>query len=141
MRVQFTGLAVGHPDRRGEALAESRHPEGQNIDSGIGWPLKRRGRVIRPAACSAFHGRVHGRTPFSRYSIICAVMRLYTSFLSVVFCIVFFSFKTNFFFAKPATVLKAFSGADMSRARFFRVHRRPLTGSTAGITPVLSGAG
>jgi len=27
-------------------------------------------------------------------------MRLYTSFLSVVFCIVFFSFKTNVFFAK-----------------------------------------
>ena len=29
------------------------------------------------------------------------------------------------------------SGADMSRARLFRVHRRPLTGSTAGITPVV----
>jgi hypothetical protein len=27
-------------------------------------------------------------------------MRVYTSFLSVVFCIVFFSFKTNCFFAK-----------------------------------------
>src|SRR5580700_6641034 len=49
--------------------------------------------------------------------------------------------KTIFFFAKTATVLKAFSGADMSRARSVRVHRRPLTGSTAGITPVLSGAG
>jgi hypothetical protein len=31
--------------------------------------------------------------------------------------------------------------ADLSRARFVRVHRRPLTGSTAGITPVFTGAG
>jgi hypothetical protein len=45
--------------------------------------------------------------------------------------------KTIFFFAKTATVLKAFSGADMSRAQPYRVHRRPLTGSTAGITPVV----
>jgi hypothetical protein len=37
--------------------------------------------------------------------------------------------------------LKAFSGADLSRARFVRVHRRPLTGSTAGITPVLKRRG
>ena len=48
-----------------------------------------------------------------------------------------FSFKTIFSSRKPATVLKAFSGADLSRARSFRVHRRPLTGSTAGITPGL----
>jgi len=38
---------------------------------------------------------------------------------------------------KPATVSKAFSGADLSRARFVRVHRRPLTGehrrSNAGL--------
>jgi hypothetical protein len=50
---------------------------------------------------------------------------------------VFFSFKTNVFFAKTRDGSKAFSGADLSRARFVRVHRRPLTGSTAGITPVL----
>jgi hypothetical protein len=34
-------------------------------------------------------------------------------------CLAFYSpSKTIFFFAKPATVLKAFSGADLSRARF-----------------------
>lgn len=58
------------------------------------------------------------------------------SFLSVVFCILF-SFKTNFFLRETRDGLKAFSGADMSRARLYRVHRRPLTGSTAGITPVV----
>jgi hypothetical protein len=53
----------------------------------------------------------------------------------VLFASFFISFsplKTIFFFAKPATVCRAFSGADQSRARLVRVHRRPLTGSTAG---------
>jgi hypothetical protein len=36
MRIQFAGLAVGHPDRRGEVLAESGHPKGQNVDPGVG---------------------------------------------------------------------------------------------------------
>jgi hypothetical protein len=56
----------------------------------------------------------------------------------VVFCIVFFSFKTNFFFAKTRD---GFEGVQrrgpVKGAGKFRVHRRPLTGSTAGITPVL----
>jgi len=56
----------------------------------------------------------------------------------VVACIVF-SFKKNFFLRDTRDGSEAFSGADQSRARSFRVHRRPLTGSTAGITPVLSG--
>jgi hypothetical protein len=48
-----------------------------------------------------------------------------------------FSFKNNFFLRETRDGLKAFSGADQSRARAgTRVHRRPLTGSTAGITPV-----
>jgi len=38
----------------------------------------------------------------------------------------------QFFLRKTATVCRAFSGADQSRARLVRVHRRPLTGSTAG---------
>jgi hypothetical protein len=54
-----------------------------------------------------------------------------------VFCIVF-SFKTNFFFAKTRD---GFEGVQrrgpVKGAGKFRVHRRPLTGSTAGITPVL----
>jgi hypothetical protein len=96
--------------------------------------------VIRPAACSAFHRRIPGRTSFSRDSTISAVMRLCTSFLSVVFCIVI-SFKNNFLPRETRDGLRAFSGADLSRARFVRVHRRPLTGSTAGRTPVVRGRG
>src|SRR5258708_39764765 len=72
----------------------------------------------------------------SRRSTICALMRREMSFLSVVSCIVF-SFKNNFFLRETRDGLKAFSGADMSRARPHRVHCRPLTGSTAGITPVV----
>ena len=49
--------------------------------------------------------------------------------------------KNNFFLRETRDGSEAFSGADMSRARLHRVHRRPLTGSTAGITPVYSGAG
>jgi hypothetical protein len=53
-----------------------------------------------------------------------------------VFCIVFFSSKTNFFFAKTRD---GFEGVQrrghVKGAGKFRVHRRPLTGSTAGITP------
>jgi len=48
MRVQFTCLAVGHPDRRGEVLAESGHPEGQDVDSGIGLAVKTQ-RTSNPA--------------------------------------------------------------------------------------------
>ena len=40
MRVQLAGLAVGHPDRRGEVLTESRHPEGQDVDSRVGLAVK-----------------------------------------------------------------------------------------------------
>src|SRR4051794_26785027 len=40
MRVQFAGLAVSHPDRRGEVLTESRHSEGQDVDSGVGLTVK-----------------------------------------------------------------------------------------------------
>ena len=48
-----------------------------------------------------------------------------------------FFFKNNFF-RETRDGFEAFSGADQSRARAkTRVHRRPLTGSTAGITPVL----
>jgi hypothetical protein len=58
-----------------------------------------------------------------------------------VFCIVF-SFKTNFFFAKTRD---GFEGVQrrgpVKGAGKFRVHRRPLTGSTAGITPVLKRRG
>ena len=49
--------------------------------------------------------------------------------------------KNHFFFAKTGDGLRAFSGADLSRARLARVHRRPLTGSTGVITPVLKVAG
>jgi len=60
----------------------------------------------------------------------------------VVFCIVFFSFKTNFFFAKTRD---GFEGVQrrgpVKGAGKFRVHRRPLTGSTAGITPVVKRRG
>ena len=40
-----------------------------------GIPLDRRGRVMRPAACSAFHGLSQGLTPCSREATICAVTR------------------------------------------------------------------
>src|SRR3974390_386994 len=46
-------------------------------------------------------------------------MRLYTSFLSVVFCIVF-SLKNNLFLRETRDGLRAFSGADLSRARVER---------------------
>ena len=39
--------------------------------------------MIRPAACSAFQGRIQGRTPFSRCSTICAVMRVVGSLTSL----------------------------------------------------------
>src|ERR1700693_2818410 len=29
MRIQFAGLAIGHPNRRGKVLAEGGHPEGR----------------------------------------------------------------------------------------------------------------
>jgi hypothetical protein len=55
---------------------------------------------------------------------------------------IFFSLKTNFFFAKTRD---GFEGVQrrgpVKGADKFRVHRRPLTGSTAGITPVVKGAG
>jgi len=54
-----------------------------------------------------------------------------------VFCIFYFSFKNNFFLRETRDGLVAFSGADLSRRGFSTRHRRPLTGSTAGITPVL----
>jgi hypothetical protein len=44
------------------------------------------------------------------------VIRLYTSFLSVVVCIVF-SFKKTLFLSETRDGLRAFSGADLSRAR------------------------
>ena len=37
---------------------------------------RRKGRVIRPAACSAFHGFTHGRTPFARSARMRSVTRL-----------------------------------------------------------------
>src|ERR1019366_4030384 len=40
MRVQFAGLAEGHPDRDCKVLAESGHPEGQYVDSGVGLAVK-----------------------------------------------------------------------------------------------------
>jgi hypothetical protein len=52
----------------------------------------------------------------------------------------FFSFTTNFFISKTREGLEAFSGADLSRRSLSRVHRRPLTGSTAGITAFFIGA-
>jgi hypothetical protein len=56
--------------------------------------------------------------------------------------VIVFSFKKNFFLRETRDGFEAFSGADQSRARAgTRVHRRPLTGSTAGITPVFKGAG
>src|SRR5208283_5326746 len=138
MRVQFAGLPVGHPDRRGKVLAESGHPQGQDVDSGVGLAVKTQ-RTGNPAGGVLSIPWTSPRADaFSRYSTICAVMRLYTSFLSVVFCIVFFSFKTDFFFAKTRD---GFEGVQrrgpVKGAGKFRVHRRPLTGSTAGITPVL----
>ena len=39
-----------------------------------GIPLERRGRVMRPAACSAFHGLNQGRIPFSSSVTICPVI-------------------------------------------------------------------
>jgi hypothetical protein len=52
---------------------------------------------------------------------------------------VLFSFKTNFFFAKTRD---GFEGVQrrgpVKGAGEFRVHRRPLTGSTAGVTPFLN---
>ena len=44
--------------------------------------------------------------------------------------------KTIFFFAKPATVRGRSAARTCQGRGFSRVHRRPLTGSTAGITPV-----
>src|SRR5271157_5478906 len=46
-------------------------------------PLWRSGRVILPAACSAFHGFIQGRTPCSRSAMILLVILLYTSRNSV----------------------------------------------------------
>jgi len=40
MRIQFAGLAIGHPNRRGKVLAEGGHPEGRDVDSGIGLAVK-----------------------------------------------------------------------------------------------------
>ena len=34
--AKFDGLAVGHPDRCGEALHAGRHPQRQNVDAGVG---------------------------------------------------------------------------------------------------------
>src|ERR1700722_938671 len=45
-------------------------------------PLCRNGRVILPAAWSAFHGFIHGRTPCSRSAMIRLVILLYTSRVS-----------------------------------------------------------
>ena len=36
MGVKFDGLAVGHPDRCGEALHAGRRPQRQNVDAGVG---------------------------------------------------------------------------------------------------------
>src|SRR5882724_9301417 len=53
----------------------------------------------------------------------------------------YFPFKNNFFLRETRDGSRAFSGADQSRRGVCsRVHRRPLTGSTAGITPVLQKA-
>jgi hypothetical protein len=49
--------------------------------------------------------------------------------------------KTIFFFAKPATVRGRSAARTCQGRGFSRVHRRPLTGSTAGITPVLQRRG
>src|SRR5216683_1674000 len=48
-----------------------------------GFPLWRSGRVIRPAACSAFHGLTQGLTPFSKWLTIWLVIRVWTSCFSV----------------------------------------------------------
>jgi hypothetical protein len=34
--AKFDGLAVGHPDRCGEALHAGRRPQRQNVDAGVG---------------------------------------------------------------------------------------------------------
>jgi hypothetical protein len=53
-----------------------------------------------------------------------------------------FSFKTDFFFAKTRDGLEGVQRrGPVKGAGKFRVHRRPLTGSTAGVTPVFKGAG
>jgi len=60
------------------------------------------------------------------------------SFGGVLHCILL---QNQFFLRETRDGFEAFSGADQSRAQFFSVHRRPLTGSTAGVTPVVKGAG
>jgi len=52
-------------------------------------------------------------------------------------CSALHSPQEHLFFAKTRDGLRAFNGADLSRARLARVHRRPLTGSTRVRTPVL----
>ncbi|MCY1251493.1 hypothetical protein D9M72_652620 [compost metagenome] len=40
-----------------------------------GCPLHRNGRVMRPFVFTAFHGFIHGRTPFASSSVILSVIR------------------------------------------------------------------
>jgi hypothetical protein len=136
MRIQFAGLMVGHPDRRGEVLAKSGHSEGQNVDSGVGLAVK--AQRTGNSACGVLslpRTRPGADTLFQIYHDLFSDAAV-NVFSFGMFCIVF-SFKTNFFLRETRDGLKAFSDADMSRAQPYRVHRRPLTGSTAGITAVV----
>jgi hypothetical protein len=50
--AKFCGMARAHRER--------------TLIRAVGLPLWRSKRLIRPATCSAFHGRTHGLTPFSK---------------------------------------------------------------------------
>src|SRR5258708_4506978 len=139
--VQFAGLAEGHPDRRGKILAQGGHPEGKHVDSGVGLA------VVPQRTGNPSGGVLRVPWTYPRADTLLQILHnlrgdaaVYIfSFGCVLHCLLLQ--KTNFFFAKPANGLRAFSGADLSRARLVRVHRRPLTGSTAGKTPAVKGRG
>jgi hypothetical protein len=54
--LKLACLLKGHPDWGGVILLYRRGPKHQNIDAPIGNPVPAQGRVMRPAACSAFQG-------------------------------------------------------------------------------------
>ena len=64
MAAELLRLLEGHPQRRGDSRRSIAATHSMmTLMPRYGMPLARRGRVMRPAACSAFHGLCQGRTP------------------------------------------------------------------------------
>jgi hypothetical protein len=116
MAVKLGGLAVGHPDWSYKILAQGRHPERQDVDTGIGLPVVAQrprdasgGMLSAPWLHSGADSFLKMPDDLGRDAAVNVFPfgRVWHGLL----------LKNNFFLRETRDGSEAFSGADQSRAR------------------------